>query len=174
MSAARHAAFYAKGYAEGLRDAANHDVARLVAELDHVRTCLEMERIIRCDYERQVDDLKAGRAIMLAELKTAIGAQWLTRFKVWNLMTFGPGKRTAGTVEHIRRELIEIEDKPDDPEEWVDVALLAINGLVRLGLEPLEILARFTAKLDKNIARKWPDWRTAPDSPIEHVRDEAA
>jgi hypothetical protein len=173
MSATENAAFYAKGYAEGLRDSHEHDVARLIEERDIARVCLELERTLRLDAERGLADVQARNAAVRVELKTAISVGWIERFRTWNLNTFGPGKRTAGTLEHIRKECIEIEAAPDDPEEWVDIALLAINGLVRLGLEPASILARLTAKLDKNIARKWPDWRANPDGAIEHIREVA-
>ncbi|MER9652508.1 hypothetical protein NKJ26_03185 [Mesorhizobium sp. M0152] len=57
-SAEINASFYAKGYAEGLRDAHDHDVAGLIEDLDRARACLEFERIIRRDFERQIGDLK--------------------------------------------------------------------------------------------------------------------
>lgn len=85
--------------------------------------------------------------------------------------TFGPGMRTAGVIDHIRKELIEIEEKPSDLTEWVDLILLAFDGAWRAGHTAEAIAQGINAKQTKNEARTWPDWRTAaPDKAIEHVR----
>ncbi len=47
----------------------------------------------------------------------------------WSSMTFGPGPRTEGVLAHIRKELIEITKDPTDPIEWIDVAILALDGV---------------------------------------------
>jgi hypothetical protein len=85
--------------------------------------------------------------------------------------TFGPGMRTKGVVAHIRSELDEIEKDPTDLTEWIDVAILAFDGAWRTGATPDEIWDAYVAKLEKNMAREWPDWRTMDeDKPIEHVK----
>lgn len=93
----------------------------------------------------------------------------------WSIATFGPGLRTKGVVDHIKKELNEILSDPEDMDEWVDVLILAFDGAQRLALEtgrPVqEIIDRFHVKQLKNRSRKWPDWRTAdPDKAIEHDR----
>ena len=95
----------------------------------------------------------------------------LLRQRDWSAKTFGPGPRTKGVVDHIRKELAEIEADPADIMEWVDVVILAFDGAWRAGWEPEAIVAAIEAKQAKNEARKWPDWRTAsPDHAIEHDR----
>lgn len=85
--------------------------------------------------------------------------------------TFGPGARTKGVIDHIRKELAEIEADPADISEWVDVIILAFDGAWRAGWNPHDIVAVLVAKQTKNEARAWPDWRTAdPDKAIEHDR----
>ena len=85
--------------------------------------------------------------------------------------TFGPGARTSGVCDHIRKELTEIEADPHDLEEWVDVILLSIDGAWRSGHTPQQIVSAIDSKLTKNENRQWPDWRTAdPDKAIEHIR----
>ena len=97
----------------------------------------------------------------------------MRRAIAFSLATFGPGDRSAGVVAHIRKELLEIEAKPDDLEEWIDVAILAFDGAWRAGYTADEIVAALAAKQAKNEARTWPDWRTAsPDALIEHVKAE--
>lgn len=95
----------------------------------------------------------------------------LHRQRCFSLGTFGPGPRTKGVVDHIRKELKEIEAKPEDLSEWIDVVLLALDGAWRAGHEPAAIAEALRAKQEKNEGRQWPDWRTAaPDKAIEHDR----
>ncbi|NEW96622.1 DUF550 domain-containing protein [Rhodopseudomonas sp. BR0G17] len=95
----------------------------------------------------------------------------LERQRQFSFRTFGPGPRTAGVIDHIRRELIEVEKAPGDITEWVDVILLALDGAWRAGFKPEEIAGAIALKQSRNEARTWPDWRTAdPDKAIEHVR----
>jgi Protein of unknown function (DUF550) len=95
----------------------------------------------------------------------------LERQRAFSRETFGPGARTKGVLDHIRKELAEIEADPADISEWVDVIILAFDGAWRAGWEPIEIVAAIVAKQAKNEARTWPDWRTAdPEKAIEHDR----
>lgn len=122
----------------------------------------------------------------------AIDAITLEHVIHWSERTFGPGERTIGVADHIVRELGEVAgparvlrmaleafearrtEEPDpepDPSEFVDVAILAIDGLWRSGLGPQGIIDAICAKWAANEARRWPDWRTAaPGRAIEHER----
>lgn len=85
--------------------------------------------------------------------------------------TFGPGDRAQGVVDHIRKELQEIEADPSDLEEWIDVMILAADGAWRSGATAQEVEDAYLAKLRKNMQRTWPDWRTADRTKaIEHDR----
>lgn len=91
--------------------------------------------------------------------------------KEFSEKTFGPGKRTKGLIQHISKELKEIEEAPTDLEEWIDVAILAFDGAWRAGWTPLEIENALVAKLNKNRSRKWPNWKEiGPDKAIEHLK----
>ncbi len=95
----------------------------------------------------------------------------LRRQIAFSQRTFGPGERTAGVLDHIRKELIEIEAAPADLTEWVDLILLAFDGAWRAGHTAEAICQGIDTKQTKNEARTWPDWRTvAPGKAIEHVR----
>lgn len=103
----------------------------------------------------------------------------LKRQRAFSRATFGPGPRTKGVCDHIKKELIEIEAKPTDVSEWVDVVLLGLDGAWRCLTEagfpaeavPEMIAGAIEAKQTKNEGRDWPDWRTAdPNKAIEHVR----
>jgi hypothetical protein len=95
----------------------------------------------------------------------------LHRQRQWSMTTFGPGLRTKGLLDHIRKELGEIEEDPTDLGEWIDVVILALDGAWRCGGTPSEIIAAIAGKQAINEKRDWPDWRTAdPDKAIEHQR----
>lgn len=94
---------------------------------------------------------------------------------------FGPGTRQKGVCAHIRQELDEIDEGDNDPKEWVDVWLLAMDGLWRslrdrfVELTDFEIAVMICEMIDakqtKNEGRIWPDWRLqSPDEAINHVR----
>jgi hypothetical protein len=108
---------------------------------------------------------------ILAALPPAIDAEHLAHQREWSERTFGPGPRTLGVLDHIRKELQEIEDDPSDLHEWVDVVILALDGAWRAGWEPQQIIDAIKAKQARNEARTWPDWRTmSADQAIEHDR----
>lgn len=91
----------------------------------------------------------------------------------WGRETFGPGPRTLGVLDHIRKELDEVAAEPDDLSEWADLIILAIDGASRRGHSGQAIIDAVHAKFEKNQMRKWPDWRGLPeDKAIEHVREE--
>lgn len=97
----------------------------------------------------------------------------LERQKAFSEKTFGPGRRTQGVIDHIRKELAEIEADPTDIMEWVDVIILAFDGAWRAGWKPHDIIDAIVLKQSRNENRQWPDWRSsAPDKAIEHIRTE--
>lgn len=98
----------------------------------------------------------------------------------FSLRTFGPGERRAGIIAHIHKELVEIAEADQPSREWVDVYLLALDGLWRAliaeGVSPqfiaIAAAGEIVDKLEINRGRTWPDWRKVrEDQPIEHVRD---
>lgn len=108
----------------------------------------------------------------------------LTRQAAVSRALFGPGPRTEGICDHIAKELNEIsiaEHEDDRAHEWVDVAILALDGLLRSiwafdpHLTAPQVADRavkmLEAKQSKNEKRTWPDWRTVPGlRAIEHIR----
>jgi len=97
----------------------------------------------------------------------------LYRQSDFSLKTFGPGPRVEGVVDHIRKELVEVEESNGALSEWVDVIILAFDGAWRSGATPEQIIGALVAKQEKNEFRSWPDWRTAElGKAIEHVRSE--
>jgi Protein of unknown function (DUF550) len=114
---------------------------------------------------------RAVAAYIEGRTTTAIDALHIERQIAFSSMTFGPGPRTAGVLDHMRKEIAEVEANPYDLDEWVDLIILAIDGAWRSGHTPDQIIAAVIAKQTKNEARTWPDWRTADtDAAIEHDR----
>ena len=109
-------------------------------------------------------------------------SEHLCRQIAFSRATFGPGQLTAGVIDHIREELVEVEEAGGTPEEWVDVVILALDGLTRsilyapLGFSSTDEAAAQAAHMIRekqgiNEQRRWPDWRTAKlGEAIEHVR----
>ena len=117
----------------------------------------------------------------------------LRRQIAFSRATFGPGERRKGVCHHILSEVYAEILGMGDPTgvtfrdistteaatEWVDVAILALDGLTRAliasGVDwervPFVACQMIQAKQDRNEQRSWPDWRTAdPDKAIEHLR----
>jgi hypothetical protein len=113
--------------------------------------------------------------------------QHLIRQMAFSHATFGPGERMHGVVDHIRKELDEVIKDEGSADEWVDVVILALDGLTRrlsfIGGDRSDPATVARACVDlilrkqaKNESRIWPDWRTqSQDMAIEHDRsfDEA-
>ena len=110
--------------------------------------------------------------------------QHLLRQMAWSHATFGPGERMRGIIDHLGKELGEIEDSNGSADEWVDAVILALDGLTRrlaflnenTRLDPERAadvaIEMILSKQAINEARVWPDWRSAePDKAIEHSRD---
>lgn len=103
----------------------------------------------------------------------AIDIEHIRRQIDFSYKTFGPGIRTKGVIDHIRKELTELEEKYHDVSEWADVIILAIDGAWREGYTPAEIIDAVISKQTVNESRTWPDWKTAePNKAIEHIREE--
>ena len=118
-------------------------------------------------------DAAAERDALAAKLDVAIDVTYLDRQQAWSAETFGPAEVRGhrGVLDHIRKELVEIEAEPGDVTEWADLIILAFNGAWRSGHSPADTIAAIKAKQERNEGRQWPDWRTAdPDKAIEHVR----
>lgn len=123
-------------------------------------------------------------------------AAFLERHREWSWSTFGTPKQredqwnalrsstvypqggkvpifspVSGVIEHIRKELVEIEKNPTDIPEWFDVLHLACDGYLRAGGTIQEFMVGLFAKQRVNFNRRWPDWtKTEPGRATEHER----
>jgi hypothetical protein len=97
-------------------------------------------------------------------------AGFLARKLQWSLATFGEGPHTAGIQAHIVKELAEISANPSDYKEWIDVLFLALDGYLRHGGRPENLLPDLEEKLAINKKRKWPEFHP-DDLAIEHIRE---
>ncbi len=97
--------------------------------------------------------------------------------------TWGPGKRMEGILDHLTKEIEVVRKSNGNPSEWVDLVILALDGLTRQlafshegkrSLHPELVIAdvcrRIVERQSTNEAREWPDWRSAdPNKAIEHI-----
>ena len=95
--------------------------------------------------------------------------EYIRRQIDWSLVTFGAGSRTLGVTNHIRKELVEIEENPTDLEEWIDVIILAFDGAWRAGYNEFQIVQMLELKQEKNFKRKF-IVSLDPTLPTEHDR----
>ncbi|MFA7296308.1 MAG: dATP/dGTP pyrophosphohydrolase domain-containing protein [Dehalococcoidia bacterium] len=88
----------------------------------------------------------------------------LREIAAWSMATF-PAGTPASHLAHLKREIAELEANPNDPEEWADVAILAVGAVARIGGS---LYVEMAAKHQKNLAREWgqPD----ADGVVEHIR----
>lgn len=152
-------------------------VAEVIDGLERISAEAPISNRDGCLLLSAADRLRARSAaeVIAAEMTPSISSGDIARQAEWNARTFGPGARTAGVVDHLRKELDEVADNPGDVSEWADLVILAFDGATRAGHEPAEIIAAYHEKRAVNEARTWPDWRTAPaDRAIEHDRSAEA
>lgn len=99
---------------------------------------------------------------------------YLIRHVAWGYEMFGTpadGRGPKGPLDHLKKEIKEIEADPYDQKEWIDAIILSIDGYIRAGGNIDGVLYDLFVKQEKNFTRKWPDWRLQhPDKAVEHVR----
>ena len=62
--------------------------------------------------------------------------EFVTRQIEWSWKTFGSpaeGRGPLGPLDHLKKEIVEIEKNPEDVTEWVDAIFLSIDGFHRAG-----------------------------------------
>ena len=79
---------------------------------------------------------------MHAEHTTFDLKEFVSEQRTFSIGAFGPGSRKVGVANHILEECNEVESKPDDLSEWVDVMLLSLDAAWRSGLSASEIARR--------------------------------
>ena len=128
-------------------------------------------RLVQAIESEVLHEVVDARFAHIDKLPTLDLVLHLYRQAAFSARTFGPGQRLQGVVDHIRKELIEVEDSGGALVEWIDVAILAFDGALRSGATPERIARALVDKQTKNEGRTWPDWRTADATKaIEHDR----
>lgn len=107
--------------------------------------------------------------------------QHLVRQMVFSKSTWGPGARTLGVLDHLKKEIEEVEQSNGSAVEWVDVAILALDGLTRQLWASSEYsqsadsvaataVNMIIGKQGRNEVRTWPSWHDSdPDKAMERV-----
>lgn len=85
--------------------------------------------------------LLTGPEVRLTAKPKVINVTFLHKQHEASVKNFGPGVRTAGVLDHIRKELREIvECKGKDPVEWADLIILTLDGMMRAGSDEHMVL----------------------------------
>lgn len=75
-------------------------------------------------------------------------ANFVERQRDFSSQAFGPGSRRIGVANHILQECDEVEAKPDDLSEWVDVMLLSLDAAWRSGLPSERLVQMIESECD--------------------------
>ena len=97
--------------------------------------------------------------------------EYLARQVAVSRCNFGPNERTLGVIDHIKKELKEIQadDTPEGRfEEWIDVVLLALDGAARAKREELRIRGQVWVDRWQRV-RRHPKDATADEIALEVV-----
>lgn len=137
------------------------EIAREIKALDG-NSCMTFSGQLKSIIDRNI-------SIPVEKLVICPLTKYLERQKEWSIRTFGNGKRTLGIIRHIEKELKEVEVKPNDLTEWIDVIILALDGYWRHGGNTEIIMNILQAKQDKNFTRVYP-FPKSEDEPSEHIR----
>jgi hypothetical protein len=89
----------------------------------------------------------------------------------WSQKTFGSDleRDWTGPLNHLKKEIREIEDQPFDREEWADGLLLFLDAARRAGFNAAGLVLAAEYKLSININRIWGE--PNDDGSVEHVRN---
>ena len=79
---------------------------------------------------------------------------------LWSDATFGSGNPTdpqsgLGSLAHLKEEVEELIENPNDIEEWADVTMLLLDAARRRGFTAKQLLQWTLAKLEINKTREW-------------------
>lgn len=89
----------------------------------------------------------------------------------WSQAVFGPDDERGpiGALKHLRDEVDETLNAPDDVSEYADCLLLTIESARRAGFSVDELLAAAERKHVRNRCRRWPTiGEQTADEPVRH------
>ena len=73
----------------------------------------------------------------------------------WSDSVFGKRSDPSGPLKHLKEEVDEVLERPDDVEEWADCLLLLLDAARIKGIDACSLLLACQSKLEKNKQRKW-------------------
>lgn len=65
---------------------------------------------------------------------------FLSEQRQFSIEAFGPNPRLKGVHDHLRKEVAELQAAPNDLSEWADCLLLCLDGAMRAGMSPQEVV----------------------------------
>lgn len=65
---------------------------------------------------------------------------YLRAHNAWSARTFGTDRKPMSIIKHLRKELEELQQKPDDILEYVDIIILAADGAFLCQYTPNQVV----------------------------------
>lgn len=90
----------------------------------------------------------------------------------WSRKTFGTDQERGpkGPIDHLKKEILELEENPTDASEYADCFLLLLDASRRAGISLDGLIDAARHKMTINERREWQT--PEPDKAVEHVRKE--
>lgn len=87
----------------------------------------------------------------------------------WSDSVFGEGRPPTAPLHHLKKEVREAIENPDDDSEYADMLMLILDAYRMKGGTANELIKYTYNKLEENKQRKWgkPD----KNGVVEHVRN---
>lgn len=90
----------------------------------------------------------------------------------WSDQTFGSHCRLQGMLAHLRKEVQELSDHPDDTAELADCFMLLLDISRSMNVDTHQLIQETRNKLEINKQRRWGE--PGPDGEVEHLRIDAS
>jgi hypothetical protein len=97
--------------------------------------------------------------------------EYVVEHKAWSEETFGKGEHTEGLLKHITKKVEEVRKCPSDAMEWIDIIILAFDGVLRVGFTAEQVVSALIEKQNINRSRAYPKI-TDPSQPTEHLQQD--
>ena len=165
-------AFYKPGETQGVD---NQEVAKeLMAAINLGEDVPVPDGFEICqEQEGKLVNIRTGE--IDGEFLTPMLTKWLWELSAWSQETFGNDEERGpiGALKHLRKEIDEIIEAPDDRWEYADAFTLIVDAARRAGVPFIMLLNTAIQKLEINKQRDWPKPNPDdPTEPVEHVRND--
>lgn len=87
----------------------------------------------------------------------------------WADAQFGLGREPSAVIAHLKKEVIELDETPNDLMEYADCFILLLQAAKLAGYDTYKLMDAAFTKHEINKNRKW--GALNPDGSVEHVEE---